>query len=184
MHHVLTFQVLLSLSLDEYSCKDPNRNTDGSFWSISIFSRSDTGDGQVGTPSSAGATPTLTSANLPEGLTDNSSESKGETTGELEDDERESAEYDTDEDEADSVLIIHPEAIHAMFELIKYADNEGTQILFFFLVSSRGPLLFTVSTFSTFLFSCYYDASNLSFSTQNCGASERVRASSWKLEEH
>lgn len=126
---------MLSLSLDEYRCKDTNKTENESFWSISIFSRSDNDGGvpgQAGATNviagvgigSAGTTPTAGNA-FPEGFNENSSESKGDA-GEVEDEERESQEYFDSEDDIDSVLIIHPEAIHAMFELIKYADNEGT----------------------------------------------------------
>jgi hypothetical protein len=33
-------------------------------------------------------------------------------------------------------LIVHPEAIHVLFELSKYADNEGTQLLIFIYLFS------------------------------------------------
>lgn len=116
------FQALLSLSLDEYRCKDPNSKHDPSFWSISLFSRSDEpGAVSSGAGSLGGTTPSGGVS-----VDENSSESKGETSGPVEDEERESHSYiDSDEEDDSSVLIIHPEAIHAMFELIKYADNEG-----------------------------------------------------------
>eukprot|EP01127_Copromyxa_protea_P021000 TRINITY_DN7113_c0_g1_i1.p1 TRINITY_DN7113_c0_g1~~TRINITY_DN7113_c0_g1_i1.p1 ORF type:complete len:2168 (+),score=430.22 TRINITY_DN7113_c0_g1_i1:429-6506(+) len=126
-----TLQTLLSLSLDEYCCKDPSQKTENdSFWSI--FGRSDSDSavqGQIQGSTGVGAASSVDDHS--------GSDSKGDFAHPEASDEYIDDEYSESDDDDDSVLIIHPEAIHAMFELIKYADNEALKTAALVNVSER-----------------------------------------------